>query len=135
MAKLIYTTRKSIVFNSLSEVYETIGILTSGKYTMLKIEQNQLSGAWGKEGRIIIYSSPHKFLKPISDRFSAGNGRILYRVNSNAFILDMISNHGFTVVPITSTGKTANVVPPTYYEGLSLVPTIYHQDFIKGYNK
>ncbi|MCU0104414.1 hypothetical protein N7603_01935 [Acholeplasma vituli] len=135
MAKLIYTTRKSIVFNSLSEVYETIGILTSGKYTMLKIEQNQLSGAWGKEGRIIIYSSPHKFPKPISDRYSAGNGRILYRVNSNAFVLDMISNHGFTIVPITSTGKTANVNPPSYIEGLSFVPSAYQADFTRGYNK
>lgn len=135
MARLIYRIRKSIIFTSLADVYETIGMLTAGNYSGLKIEQNQLSGAWGEEGRILVYRDPHKFLSPIAVRFSAGNGRVLHRVNSNAFILDLIAHHGFTIVSITSTGKTANVVPPTYIHGLSLVPTPYQTDFIRGYNK
>jgi hypothetical protein len=62
MAKLIYHSQKSIVFGDLSEVYETIGMLTAGDYTEIRVEQNHLSGAWGAEGRILIYSNPHKFL-------------------------------------------------------------------------
>ena len=52
MAKLVYGTRKFITFNNLNEVYETIGMLTKENYSQLRIEYNQLSGAWAKEGRI-----------------------------------------------------------------------------------
>lgn len=135
MAKLLYGKINFIRFSTYNEVYETIGILTAGYYTKLKIEYNQLSGAWGKEGRILIYSNPDKFLCPISLRFSAGNGSILYRVNCNDFIVDLIKNHGFTTSPVTATGKTADVLPPSYALGLSLVPTLYQADFIRGYHK
>lgn len=135
MAKLVYGTIKFINFSNMSDVYETIGILTASNYTKLKIEQNQLSGAWGREGRILIYSNAHKFLVPVTTRFSAGKGLIQHRVNCNDFILDLIANHGFTTRPVTSTGKTADVIPPSYDVALSLVPITYHADFIRGYIK
>lgn len=135
MAKLVYGTRNFITFNNLNEVYETIGMLTKENYSQLRIEYNQLSGAWAKEGRIYIYSSPDKFLNPITSRFTAGRGRILYRVNCNDFIMDLIHNHGFNPIPQNSRGRTARVWPPSYNVGLSLVPQQYQADFIRGYNK
>jgi len=135
MARLIYTNRKTIAFNDLHEVYETIGMLTAGRYSTIKIEKNQESGAWGEEGRIQIYSDLDKFLDPIEARFSAGVGNILVRVNSNAFVEDLIINHGFTIGPVPPTGTVADVIPPTYSHGLSLVPASYRSDFIRGFNK
>ncbi len=119
----------------MNDVYETVGLLTAGNYSRLKIEQNQLSGAWGKEGRILVYSNAHKFLPPVSTRFTAGKGSILHRVNCNDFILDLVLNHGFQVIPVTNTGKTADVFPPSYNTGLSLVPSNYQADFIRGFHK
>ena len=62
MARLIYGTNEFIRFNNENELYETIGMLTKGDYSELRIEYNDLSGAWSKEGRIYINSSPEKFL-------------------------------------------------------------------------
>lgn len=135
MARLIYSNRKTICFNDLHEVYETIGLLTAQRYTKITIEQNQLSGAWGEEGRIHIYSDAHKFLNPISVRFSSGVGSTLFRVNSNAFVEDLIANHGFTIGPVPLGGTVADVVPPSYSVGLSFVPAPYQADFIRGFNK
>lgn len=135
MARLIYTNRKSIIFNDLHEVYETIGMLTAERYTKIKIEQNQESGAWGEEGRIQIYECLDKFLDPIAIRFSAGVGNILARVNSNAFVEDLILNHGFTVGAVPPGGTVADIIPPSFVDGLSFVPIFYKSDFIRGYNK
>jgi hypothetical protein len=135
MARLVYTNRKTISFNDLHEVYETIGMLTAGRYSRIKIEQNQESGAWGEEGRIQIYSDLDKFLDPIEARFSAGVGNILVRVNSNAFVEDLIINHGFTVGEVPSGGTVAEVISPTYEGGLALVENGYEDDYIRGYFK
>lgn len=135
MARLIYSNRKDIIFNDLHEVYETIGMLTAQRYSRITIEQNQISGAWGEEGRIHIFSNPNKFVNPIAIRFSAGVGKTLYRVNSNAFVEDLIANHGFTIGSIPLGGTVADVIPPSYSVGLGLVQIGYDIDYIRGYNK
>ncbi|MDY0277179.1 MAG: hypothetical protein RBQ97_03760 [Acholeplasma sp.] len=135
MARLVYGSTRLMIFSNFHEVYETIGILTAQRYSRIKIEQNQLSGAWGVEGRILIYSDPHKFLSPVSSRFTAGTGNILFRVNCNSFIEDLIISHGFRSVPISSTSTTADVIPPSYNAAINLIPTNFHQDFDRGYYK
>lgn len=134
MARLVYGSVRPMIFANLNDVYETIGILTAQRYTNIKIEQNQLSGAWGAEGRILIFSDPHKFLPPVSSRFTAGTGNILFRINCNSFVEDLIINHGFRAVSLSPTGKTADVIPPSYSTAISLIPTSYHSDFNRGYN-
>jgi len=56
MYKPTFGTKNQINFRSESEYYEFLGFLAkSDGTTMLVWEDNDLSGAWSKEGRILVF--------------------------------------------------------------------------------
>jgi hypothetical protein len=92
-----FGTKQQISFNSESEYYELLGYLSkSDGTTKLVWEDNDLQGAWEKEGRILFYVD-----QPTSLRarllHTEGVGNITFRVNCNEFILNIRSNHNFVL--------------------------------------
>lgn len=80
----------------------------------LHIERNDKQGAWNKEGRIHYYGSSADLAKrfeDLDDCSSAGVGNITRRINSNGYILALISDFGFTVKTYVAR-TTADVFPP-----------------------
>ena len=81
----------------------------------IHLEGNNEQGAWDKEGRIHYYGSLSYLQDTFDDLYScssAGTGRITRRINSNGYILSLITDYGFklqTYVGYT----TADVFPPT----------------------
>jgi len=64
----------------------------------IKIERNDLQGADGKEGRIHWYKADldlQHFSPDLYSCKSAGTGNITYRINSNGYVLSLISDFGF----------------------------------------
>ena len=98
-----FGTKQQISFNSESEYYELLGYISkSDGSTILVWEDNDLQGAWTKEGRILFFVA-----KPAALRanllLSAGNGNIISRVNCNEFIINIRANHNFVL------GETQNI--------------------------
>lgn len=81
----------------------------------MRIERNDLQGAWNKEGRIHFYGRTSKLQTVLPDLYShssGGVGRVTERINSNGYILSLIDDYGFELRPRTGY-KTADVFPPT----------------------
>ena len=87
-------------------------------------ERNELSGAWGSEGRIQFYSNNIQNYFPSSSGFSytAGVGNITSRLNCNDLIQKMY-DMGFVI------GNNQN-----YQAIRSNVPSAYQNDFDIGVN-
>jgi hypothetical protein len=82
-----FGTKQQISFNSESEYYELLGYLSkSDGSTILVWEDNDLQGAWTKEGRILFFVAQPATLRA-NLLHTAGNGNINSRVNCNEFIL------------------------------------------------
>ena len=80
----------------------------------VKIEQNDLQGAYAKEGRIQFYGDEKYLEHNLQDWHkcsSAGIGRITCRVNSNDYIYSLIDDYGFVINSYIGY-TTANVFPP-----------------------
>lgn len=116
--QLSFGDRKKITFSSVNDKYEAIGFLAGSKYTSLTWENNENSGAWGSEGRIHCYSDLNKFPTAFSNRFSAGNGRILERVNCNEFLSLLVNTHSFALgdlgVGAQNIARIRNTIPVSY---------------------
>jgi len=98
-----FGTKQQISFNSESEYYELLGYLSkSDGSTILVWEDNDLQGAWTKEGRILFFVAQPTTLRA-NLLHTAGNGNINSRVNCNEFILNIRANHSFVL------GETQNV--------------------------
>lgn len=98
-----FGTKQQISFNSESEYYELLGYLSkSDGSTILVWEDNDLQGAWTKEGRILFFVAQPATLRA-NLLHTAGNGNINSRVNCNEFILNIRANHSFVL------GETQNV--------------------------
>lgn len=116
-----FGTKQQISFNSEAEYYELLGYLSkSDGSTVLVWEDNDLQGAWTKEGRILFSEA-----QPVALRanlvHTAGVGDIVSRVNCNEFILNITAKHGFVL------GKTQNI--PNIR---ATVPQEYIADFDSG---
>jgi hypothetical protein len=103
MYQATFGTKQQISFNSESEYYELLGYLTkSDGSTILVWEDNDLQGAWAKEGRILFFE-----IQPAALRanllHTAGVGNITSRVNCNEFIINIRANHSFVL------GETQNI--------------------------
>jgi hypothetical protein len=98
-----FGTKQQISFNSESEYYELLGYLSkSDGSTILVWEDNDLQGAWTKEGRILFFVAQPATLRA-NLLHTAGNGNIYSRVNCNEFVLNIRTNHSFVL------GETQNV--------------------------
>lgn len=103
MYQAYFGTKQQISFNSESEYYELLGYLSkSDGSTILVWEDNDLQGAWTKEGRILFFVAQPATLRA-NLLHTAGNGNIISRVNCNEFILNIRANHSFVL------GETQNV--------------------------
>lgn len=116
-----FGTKQQISFSSESEYYQLLGYLAkSDGSTILVWEDNDLQGAWTKEGRILFFED-----QPIALRASllhtAGVGNIIFRVNCNEFVLNIRSDHRFVL------GETQNI--PNIR---ATVPYQYVDDFEAG---
>src|SRR5690554_1611083 len=97
MYRSSFGTKNQIRFNAEEEYYEFLGFLAKNDgSTALVYEDNDLAGAWEKEGRILFYISQPPELK-VELLHTAGVGRIISRVNCNEFVLNIIENHNFVL--------------------------------------
>lgn len=122
MAQLIFGTKKHIQFNSDNDFFEALGFLAKNNdTTSIHWENNEASGAWGSEGRIHCYKNIAIFPSYFSSAFTAGNGRILHRINCNKYIEYIVNTHKFAY---GSTQNNNNI--------LATVPAINLIDFNRG---
>ena len=144
MVRLQYGKRNPrLVFNSESDFFEAYGFLCNAQKHGLEFqwEFNANSGAWGNEGRIhflrvgFLDYSP----KPVTfqNRLTAGRGgNIIFRLNCNDYITELVSNYGFNVNPRkpgnSITRSPQGLIPPTM--PLQYVPSQYVADYNRGFN-
>lgn len=122
MAQLIYGTRQQIRFVSDAEFYESLGFLCKNDgTTSIHWERNEDQGAWGSEGRIHCYLNIGNFPNYFSNAFTAGNGRIIHRINCNEYIVCLLQIHQFAL------GNTQNVAMIT-----TTIPAANIADFNRG---
>lgn len=80
----------------------------------VRIEKNNLQGAWDKEGRIHYYGDINILRSELEDLFdhsSSGNGHVSCRINSNGYILSLLNNYSF-IVREKGDYYTAYIFPP-----------------------
>lgn len=122
MYKPTFGTKNQINFRSESEYYEFLGFLAkSDGTTMLVWEDNDLSGAWSKEGRILFFISQPSMLNVNLLHTAGVGGSILSRVNCNEFILHLKVNHRFEL------GESQNIEVIR-----TTIPTEFQDDFNRG---
>jgi hypothetical protein len=123
MYKSKFGTKDQISFNSESEYYEFLGYLAKSEgTTSLVWEDNDLAGAWTKEGRIHFYSEPPATLGAEFTR-TLGVNNILFRVNCNEFISNIRNEHNF----ILGRAQDSQAIRST-------VPVEFQSDFDTGLN-
>lgn len=125
MYKSTFGKGKQMQFSSESEFYETLGFLakSDGSVRLYK-EDNQNQGAWAHEGRIDCYFNLPKFTTPLRDKFTAGVGKVLHRINCTEFVFNIVDNHAFVKNSLTqNTAAIRATVPPAFVV-----------DFDKGFN-
>ena len=76
-------------------------------------EDNDLAGAWEKEGRILFYISQPPELK-VELLHTAGVGRIISRVNCNEFVLNIIENHNFVLEELQDISQIRSTIPKKF---------------------
>jgi hypothetical protein len=115
MYNSIFGTKNQISFNSESEYYELLGFLAkSDGTTVLVWEDNDLAGAWAKEGRILFFSNQPATLRA-NLHHTAGVGNILSRVNCNEFIINLRNNHGFFLGELQDVPRIRATVPNNFH--------------------
>lgn len=144
MARLQYGRRRPyLLFANDNEFFETYGFICNSQKHNLSFqwEYNQKSGAWGSEGRIHFMNTGTGAYTPIpvalQNRLTAGRGiSIVYRVNCNDFIKELVSNYGFQVNPYkqgnAATNTPQGLIPPTNPQ--NFVPQQYLADYNSGFN-
>jgi len=96
MYKPEFGVRNKMKFTDESEYYVTLCFLAkSDGTTSINWEDNQNQGAWEHEVRIHCYKNIYKFPFPLKNKFTAGTGNVLYRINCNEFIEDLLNKHSY----------------------------------------
>jgi len=116
MYKQYFGRRRRMRFDSQNEYFETLGFLakSDGSITLLW-EENQLQGAWGREGRIHCHFNLIKFTPPLRRKFTKGRAKnVLHRINCNEFVQDLITTHSFSEGKIQNTAVIRSTIPPQY---------------------
>lgn len=90
--QLTYGKHGQVQFQSLSELFFTIGYLTKEGFFELKWERNSEQNAWGNEGRIHVLRTSESYPNALNAAHTRGVGSVLHRVNCNDFfqLLDQI---------------------------------------------
>lgn len=115
MNQLVFGKRGHLRFLSENEFYEALGFLAkSDGTTSLVWEDNDLSGAWGREGRILCYRNLPTFPRALAAAFRSGTGTILQRINCNAYLEHISQFHGFVIGRTQNITAIRNTVQPPY---------------------
>jgi hypothetical protein len=123
MFKHNFGTKDQVHFTSENEYYEVLGYLAkSDGTTSIVWEPNEEQGAWGSEGRILIYVDNFPFIGNFD--LTAGVGNIKNRINCNEFVENIRDDHGFI---ITGGNQDIDAIRNT-------VPAEYLSDFNRGLN-
>lgn len=114
MYKATFGTKNQIQFSSESEYYQLLGYLAKGDGTTILVwEDNDLSGAWAKEGRILFFETPpDELLANLSH--TAGVNNIVSRVNCNEFLINLRNDHAFSMGEIQDIPSIQATVPPQF---------------------
>lgn len=114
MAQVEFGHQNRLIFNSEYDLYESIGFLASSKRTSLTWENNETSGAWGSEGRIHCNGDLSVYPVSLQNKFTAGVGSVLRRINCNEFVEFLANNHGFKLNNSHTVANVRATIPPTY---------------------
>lgn len=104
----------------------------------IQYEANDLNGAFGKEGRILIYDNEViEFFELNIPAFykakSAGNTSIKNRINNNEYILTLLNDFEFKK-NIKAGNIKADIFPPDTVGRILECDKIHQQKFMEGYN-
>ena len=124
MFRKSFGLRAQVRFEDVHQFYRCLGYLAkSNGSTALTWENNEDQGAWGSEGRIMIYTRT----LPInigSFSLTRGTGNALHRVNCNAFVEMLNEDYGFVMGKYQNPSLIRSRIPSSYQvdfdEGLSL---------------
>lgn len=117
MAQLVFGRDSQICFNSENDYYESLGFLAKNDgTTSLHWEHNEISGAWGSEGRIHCYKDLNMFPGSLSQAFTEGTGKILQRINCNEYVACLLNFHNFKLGDNQDVELIRNTVPSAYID-------------------
>jgi hypothetical protein len=120
MYRPTFGTKNQIQFSSESDYYQFIGYLAKGDGTTILVwEDNDLSGAWAKEGRILFFHNPPTGLRANLSH-TAGVNNIVSRVNCNEFLLNLRNDHAFSMSEIQDIPSIRATVPPQFLSDFDL---------------
>ena len=114
MTQLQFGHKNRLIFSSEADLYESIGFLASSKRTSLTWEHNEYSGAWGSEGRIHCNRDLAAFPVSLQNKFTAGVGGILKRINCNEFVEFLSTTHAFKINNSHSVPNVRTTIPSSY---------------------
>lgn len=104
----------------------------------IHIEPNQENGAYNVEGRIHIYDNvllTDLQFDTLNSAKSAGNGRIVNRVNCNEYVYSLLNDYGFIIAHRDGSPRVADLIPPTNVGNtLERCEAIIEDDFRRGFN-
>lgn len=113
--------KDQLTFSNESEYYEFLGYLSKNDGSVKIVwEDNDEQGAWGKEGRILLFENPPQSLSA-QLTFTAGNGNIQHRINCNEFVENIITNNAF----VYGSNQNIDDIKET-------IPQEYQSDFTRG---
>ena len=121
MAAFSYGQKGQVYFSNLKEYYYALGFLANSRNAEICWENNEDSGAWGSEGRILCHVPETSF--PQNFKFTAGRGDVYARVNCNDYVGTLVTIHGFSY----------NTRYQNVSKILETVPEQYRADFQSGY--
>lgn len=116
MYKPTFGTIGQIQFNSEHEYYEFLGYLAKDDgSTYITWEDNDLQGAWAKEGRIEFHQAPPIGLSANLKHTAGNGGNVLSRVNCNEFITNIVTHNNFVKRTVQNAVAIRATVPPIYF--------------------
>ena len=121
MYKEKFGTKDQLTFSNESEYYELLGYLSKSDGSVKLVwEDNDDQGAWGKEGRILLFENPPQSLSA-NLMLTAGVGNILHRINCNEFVENIIDDNAF----VYGSSQNSDAIKET-------IPQEYQSDFTRG---
>lgn len=110
-----FGSKNQITFNSEEEYYELLGYLAKGDGTTVLVwEDNDLAGAWAKEGRILFFEPQPPALRATLHHTAGVGNNILSRVNCNDFIVNLRNDHAFMLGENQDRAAIRATIPPIY---------------------
>jgi hypothetical protein len=116
MYKQSFGSLGQVQFDNESEYYELLGYLAkSDNSTYITWEDNDLQGAWGKEGRIEFHTDPPAELSAYLKHTAGNGGSVLSRVNCNEYVNHIVEKHKFVKRDVQNAELIKSTVPEEFH--------------------